>query len=297
MKPILEDGRIKASVVIPCYNGEKTLQVQLDALCLQECSESWEVILSDNGSTDGSREIAQQYYNRLPNLKIVDSSKKKGPAYARNRGVEASIGEFLLFCDADDEIAPGWIAAMTKGVEAYDFVACRFETIKLNDAETIKAGGSVQTDGVQEYTYPPFLPHAGAGGLGIKRDIHLAVGGFDETMQMLEDTDYCWRVQLAGFKLVFVPEALIHHRLRASKRKMFRQARLWGQYNVFLYKKYRPLGMPRLSKREGVIRFWRVLRRLPYYLRHSEGRDRWLRRFAWRLGRVIGSIKYRTFAL
>lgn len=297
MNPTVEKGRIKASVIIPCYNAEDTLQVQLDALCAQEWLEPWEVILSDNGSTDGSKQIAQRYFNHLPNFKIIDSSKIKGPAYARNRGVEASRGEFLFFCDADDEVAPGWVAAMAKGVESHDFVACRFESLKLNDAAARRAGGSVQNNGIQEYTYPSFLPHAGAGGLGIKRDIHMAVGGFDETMPMLEDTDYCWRVQLLGTKLVFAPDAVIHHRLRTSRRKMFRQSRLWGEFNVYLYKKYRPFGMPKLSKKEGVVKFWRLLRRMPYNMKHPERRNQWLRQFAWRFGRIIGSIKYRTFAL
>jgi GT2 family glycosyltransferase len=233
----------------------------------------------------------------LPNLKIIDSSKKRGPAYARNKGVEASQGEFLLFCDADDEVASDWVAAMTKALESHDFVACRFETMKLNDSDTRQAGGSVQNNGIQEYTYPPFLPHAGAGGLGVKRHIHIAVGGFDETMPMLEDTDYCWRVQLKGTKLVFAPDALIHHRLRTSRLKIFRQSRLWGEFNVFLYKKYQPFGMPSLSKKEGVMKFWRLLRRMPYSMTDAEKRNQWLRQFAWRFGRVIGSIKYRIFAL
>ena len=66
--------------------------------------------------------------------------------------------------------------------------------------------GNFQRDGLIPYTYPPFLPHAGGSSLGVKRALHEAIGGFDEDLPALEDTDYCWRIQLAGTPLVLVPE-------------------------------------------------------------------------------------------
>lgn len=288
---------MKVSVVIPCYNAADTLHVQLEALAKQRWSHPWEVILSDNGSTDESRSIAQQYADRLPNLQIVDSSDVQGPAYARNKGASMAKGESLLFCDADDEVAPGWVAAMGDALQHHDFVTSRFESVRLSESWAVKARMCPQESGVQTYDYPPFLPHAASAGIGIKRSIHEAVGGFDETMPMLEDTDYCWRVQLRDIELVFVPDALVHYRLRGSTRKMFRQSRLWGEYNVFLYKKYRPLGMPNLSKKTGVRKTWRLLKRMPSCIADPQKRLGWLWDFAWQYGRAIGSLKYRVFAL
>lgn len=288
---------MNVSVIIPCYNAADTLAVQLNALAGQQWSGPWEVILSDNGSTDDSRLIAEEYIHRLPDLKIIDASEIKGPAHARNKGAEAASGESLLFCDADDEVAPGWVAAMGAALEEHDFVACRMESLKLSDPWAVKARKCPQQEGIESYRYPPFLPHAGGGGMGIKRSIFFASGGFDEGLPMLEDTDFCWRVQLAGTPLVFVPDALIHIRLRSSTRTMFRQAKLWGEYNVYLYKKFRPLGMPGLSKKEGMLKIYRLLRRLPRVIRNSEERLKWKRQFVWQYGRVIGSIKYGVFGL
>jgi glycosyltransferase involved in cell wall biosynthesis len=288
---------MKASVIIPCYNAETTLKVQLEALGSQHWSEPWEVILADNGSTDQSLQIARQYKGKIPNFKIVQANRVKGPAHARNRGAKVAKGESLLFCDADDEVAPGWVAAMGKALAQHDFVACRMESSKLSTPWAVEARMCPQKEGLESYKYPPFLPHAGGGGMGIKRKIHEAVGGFDETMPFLEDTDFCWRVQLSGTKLFFVPDALIHIRLRGSTRTMLRQSRLWGEYNVYLYKKYRAHGMPNLSPKEGLKRTWKLLRLMPSSLKNSQIRRWWLRRFAWQYGRAIGSIKYGIFAL
>lgn len=288
---------MKVSVIIPCYNAADTLHIQLEAFVKQQWNEPWEIIISDNGSTDATRLIAGKYADVLPHLQIIDSSKVRGPAHARNKGAQAACGESLLFCDADDEVAEGWLAEMGNALENHNFVTCRFEPLKLSSTWALKTRMCPQENGVQTYDYPPFLPHAASAGIGIKRWIHEKVGGFDETMPMLEDTDYCWRVQLSGNKLVFVKNALIHYRMRGSIHTMLRQARLWGEYNVFLYKKYRSLGMQQLSKKAGIKKTWRLLKRLPFYIATQDKRLKWLWEFAWQYGRAVGSVKHRVFAL
>lgn len=288
---------MKVSVVVPYYNAAETLHAQLDALSRQRWTEPWEVVLSDNGSRDNSTAIASSYADRLTNWKIIDSSKVKGPAHARNAGADAAQGESVLFCDADDEVAPGWLAAMGDALRRHDFVTCRFESHKLNEPWAVNTKTCPQESGLQTYDYPPYLPHAASAGIGIKRSIHLAIGGFDESMPMLEDTDYCWRVQLRGTRLHFVGDALIHYRYRNTVSKMMRQARLWGEYNVYIYKKYRPLGMPALSKKTGITKAYQLFRKAPGSFANKQARLRWYWDFSWLWGRTIGSVKYGVFAL
>ncbi len=287
---------MKLSVIIPCFNAANTIAVQLEALANQHWSEPWEVIVSDNASTDEIVAIVEQYQEKLPNLRIIDSSDQRGAAHARNIGASSATGDALLFCDADDEVALGWLAAMGEALYKYDFVAGKREYNKLNEPWTLKYRTLSQLDGLQEYNYPPFLPHASSSNLGVRRVIHEVVGGFDETMQQLEDTDYCWRIQLAGTKLHFVPDALVYYRLRDTIGGLYHQGRLWGEYNVLLYKKYRPLGMPKLSGKAGVKKWVRLLKRFPQVL-SKEDRPGWVRKFAWRIGRLQGCIKYRVLAL
>jgi glycosyltransferase involved in cell wall biosynthesis len=289
---------MKLSVIVPCHNDAETLSIQLQALAKQEWSEPWEVIFSDNGSSDESREIAKQFQNCLPNFRIIDSSEVRGPAHARNMGAKAATGEALAFCDADDEVAPGWVEAIGDALSKYDFVASRFEVTKLNESWAIRArGDEPQRDGLQPYKYPPYLPHSGGSGLGVKRSIHEAVNGFDETMVALEDTDYCWRIQLMGIELHFVPDATIHCRYRNSLMEMYCQASLWAEYNVLLYKKYQTFGMPRLSKKAGIRRSLKLFKQFPTAICHPEERPGWIWQFGRFSGRLQGSIKYRVFAL
>ena len=156
---------LKLSVVIPCLNAAATIGVQLEALARQSWEGEWEVIVADNGSTDGSREIVESYRGRLPGLKLVDASDRRGQAHARNLGAAAATGDAFLFCDADDEVAPGWLAALGRALAVHEFVACRYDNETLNPVWVRRTHLNPQKDGLTAYDYPPFLPHAGGGGL------------------------------------------------------------------------------------------------------------------------------------
>ncbi|GBD98061.1 putative glycosyltransferase EpsJ [bacterium BMS3Abin07] len=285
---------MKLSVIIPCLDAESTIGIQLEALYRQDWAEPWEVIVSDNGSTDKTLEIIEGYKKKLTNLHIVDSSDRKGVSHARNVGARCAKGESLAFCDADDEIAPGWVAAIGEATSKYDFVASRFEMKKLNLKLFYRK--HQQETGLSTYGYPPFLSHAGGSGLAVKRSIHDKTGGFDESMPRLNDTDYCWRIQLKGIKLHFAKDAVVHVRNRNTLKDNFRQARLWGEYNVFLYKKYLPFGMPKLSWKAGIKSWIRLLMCISRIL-DKENRCSWIFSFGWCVGRLYGSIKYRVLAL
>jgi glycosyltransferase involved in cell wall biosynthesis len=287
---------MKLSVIIPCYNAADTIGAQLEALAGQRWIEPWEVIVSDNGSTDETLVVVERYREQLRNLRLIDSSERQGTAHARNAGVQASDGDALAFCDADDEVAPGWVAAIGEALSIRDFVASRFDIEKLNEPWVQKSHANPQRDRLGQYKYPPYLTHAGGSGMGVKRSVHEAVGGFDESLRILEDTDYCWRIQLAGIKLHFVPDALVHVRYRDTLCGIYRQARTYAEYNVLLYKRYRPLGMPRLSWKASVPAWANLLRRLSR-IRRKQDLGQWVWQFGWRVGRLHGSMKYRIFAL
>ncbi|MGB5973543.1 MAG: glycosyltransferase family A protein, partial [Nodosilinea sp.] len=229
------------SVVIPCLNAADTIDQQLEALT-QQTTAPWEVIVADNGSTDGTLSIVEQYTNRLPRLKIVDASDKRGAGYARNVGVKAATGDYLAFCDADDVVAPGWLQALEQAFKSHSFLACRFDLERLNPGEK----NSLQNHELQQFRIP-FLPFAGAGGLAIQRQIYDLVRGFDESFTHLEDAEFCVRVQLAGYKLAFVPEAVVHIRVAPAtpkgffeaRRSTFRKAEAWGNGLGKVYVKYK----------------------------------------------------------
>ena len=87
MQPIL-------SVVIPCFKEAEKIGTQLEALSSQSWHERWEVIVSDDGSTDGSRQVVEQYRGRLPCLRVVESGGRRGRGHAYNAGAAAARGKF-----------------------------------------------------------------------------------------------------------------------------------------------------------------------------------------------------------
>lgn len=286
---------MKLSVIIPAFNAAATLGEQLEAVAEQAWEGGWEVIVVDNGSTDATAEVARRYASRFPAFRLVKAEGRSGPAHSRNVGASAATGEALVFCDADDVVGVGWLEAMGRALAEHEFVAARYDAERLNSPLVARARRAHQADGLNPYTYPPFLPHAGGSSLGVRKRLHDEVGGFDESLPALEDTDYCWRAQLAGHELVSVADALVHVRYREDTRASWRQNLRFGEYNVLLYRRYRGRGMPRLQPWLGPAKWLRLALSLPQML-GREGRARWLASFGWRVGRLVGCWKYRVWA-
>ena len=284
---------MKLSVIIPNYNGGDTLGLQLEALSRQQWSGPWEIIIADNGSTDNSRSIVERYKDRLPNLRIVDASDRRGAAHARNVGAGAATGDALVFCDADDEVAPGWLAAMGGALAQHDLVACRVDTGKLNALWLQQAFPTMQTHRLHRLSFLPDRCTAGAGTLGVKRLVHEAIGGFDESWGFLEEVDYCLRIQNGGVKIHFVHDAVIHIRYRQTLPQLYHQARRWAEYSVRLFKTYRPMGTYRWCWRWYAEQWARLLRQIPS-LRSRSRHARWFWDLGWQVGRFQGIIKYRV---
>ena len=104
---------MNVTVIIPCLNASETLAVQLEALSKQTYSEPWELIIADNGSTDNSIEIVNQYKEKFHSLKVIDASERKGKSYATNIAIKATSSEKIACCDADDEVCEKWLKEKT----------------------------------------------------------------------------------------------------------------------------------------------------------------------------------------
>src|SRR3546814_5403456 len=107
---------MKLSVILCCLDESAVIRTQLDALAGQEWSEPWQFVVADNGSTDGTQDLVMSYSDRIPNLRLVDASDKRGLARARHVGAREAAAESIAYCAADDAIAPGWVAAMGEAV-------------------------------------------------------------------------------------------------------------------------------------------------------------------------------------
>jgi glycosyltransferase involved in cell wall biosynthesis len=280
------------SVVMPCRNEERYIAGQLEALAQQTWPEPWELIIADKGSDDRTLQIVESYRSRFSTLHIVDASDRPGQCHALNVGVAAATGQTLVFCDADDEVAPTWLAAMGTALKTHDFVACRKDCTKFNPPWVLEALGFKDTIGLHENYFPPYLPHTGAGSIGIKQWLHEAIGGFNESLLFLEATDYCFRAQQAGAELHLVPDAVLHYRLRQDFRSIFRQRLLWSYYNVRLYKLHRPPTEQDRWRWRQYARDWIAVVRTIRTLHRKGGRGRFVALMGRQIGRLAASLSH-----
>jgi hypothetical protein len=201
------------SVILPVRNGMPWLEIQLRALADQRCPEPWEVVVADNGSDDGSREFAEAWSIDHQAFRVVDASALDGAPAARNVGVRAARGDLLAFCDADDIVGEGWLAACVQGLEHADVVAGTFDFWSLNGTrESPAAPAAIRQLG--------FLPAGLGANLAVRRPAFEEVCGFNEELLLGEDIDLCWRLQLRGFRFVISPDAIVAkrgaHRVQAG---------------------------------------------------------------------------------
>jgi GT2 family glycosyltransferase len=287
---------VNLSVVIPTFNGADTIGDQLDALATQDWHGFLEVVVSDNGSTDETRAIVSRYSEQFSRLTIVDSSDVSGAAHARNVGASVATGDCLLFLDDDDRVGDGWLEAMEAALERHPFVAAKLDRSRLNASWTRAVYGEPQRDDL--IASPSFLPFAFGGSLGVWRELHAKIGGFDEALLPTgEDVDYCYRIQLSGTPLIFVPAAVIDYRERQSAGDIFRQFRSYGATWVNLLQGYASYGLQRPSQLRALASWLLLLLRLPLYLGTRRRRAVWVSLLGWKIGRLEGSVRLRILAL
>ena len=289
---------LKLSVILPCFNGAATLAVQLEALTVQEWPGGWELIVVNNGSTDDSVAMVEAYRARFPVLKIVEAhvpgTRRLGVPHSYNTGIQAATGDAFVFCEADDEVAPGWLAAMGRALTVHDFVLARLDHRKLNPEWLHPLHGEgYQSAGLYRMTFPPHFFSASACGFGLSRSIYETLGPLNVDFPIVHDGEYCWRAQLAGYALHFEPEALIYYREKSSLMARFRQSQNWGRDTTRLHHHYGTV-MGRLSLPRHLVS---IARSLPSGVRAllSQGLRRprgqvlladWIWDFGWATGKL-----------
>lgn len=245
---------MQVSVIMPTYNAASTICEQLDSLACQEWAADWELIIADNGSKDRTVELAETYRGRFPNLRILDAAGRRGAAYARNTGASAANGDVFVFCDADDVASPGWLTRITEPLREYDLVIGHMEFSALNKGNQ---EGAVPIEHLPS-SYAPYKYYVSGAGFAIHRKFHETIGGFDESLMAGEDVDYGFRVQLAGARVYFADDAIMHYRLRPTLRSSYQQGTTYGKCTVMLYIRYRDIQqkVPSLQSWLGYLRAW-----------------------------------------
>jgi glycosyltransferase involved in cell wall biosynthesis len=296
------------SVVIPSRNAEQHLGHQLDALMSQETSFRWELIVVDNGSTDRSVAVAESYADRRP-VRSVPAPERPNQAYARNVGVRAAIADKLVFVDADDQVAPGFLAAIYDALGEHEFVTSPDDEVFLNPAWSQRAHAMPSsTHGLGKFImFPPRagsahpvqpdkVPQAYGCAIGITRQALRSVGGCPEEYNDIWDLALSIKLHQSGVVLAYLPGPLIRYRLRGSLPGLFRQTRRWGCYQARAHREFGRQVMPSRSARVAITEWTTAIKRLLTASSRAELAQCAVR-FGWCVGRLQGSVRYRTLYL
>ena len=281
------------SVIIPCRNGVDTLDEQLDALEQQAWNGDWEVVVVDNGSTDGTPELVKRRMESTPNLRLVQASERAGIGYARNRGVDATDSPKILLCDADDIVHPGWVAALAAGLDQYPVVSGALDVDSLNTSELAASRGP----GESTPTFYDIFPAVHGCSVGFRRDAFDAIDGFREDWPWpTEDKKFSFDAALNGLEVGFVPEAVVGYRYRTDSKNLWRQGCNYGNGRVMVAADVRDHGWPTPPKFVGWRSWLWMIRHLPD-LFSADRRSAWVWVAANRIGHLQGSIRYRLVLL
>jgi hypothetical protein len=142
-----------------------------------------------------------------------------------------------------------------------------------------------------------FLPYATSANFGIGAATLARLGGWNDVFWVGGDAELCWRAQLAGCSLAFVPDAVVHYRHRASNWDAVRQQFAWGQADPLLHRDFRAAGCRRRSVPRMAGSLAKVVVTAPAVVAGDDRRSEWLRRTALLAGRAVGSARVRSLYL
>jgi GT2 family glycosyltransferase len=186
-----------------------------------------EVIIADNNSTDGSRELIREEY---PWVKLIELDKNYGFTGACNAGIRAANGEFVALLNNDTEVDPGWAAAVVEAFHRDPHIGIVASKMLLFDkrdhihtaGDFFTLDGRAGNRGVWQkdegqFDHEEFVFSACGGSSAYRKTLLDEVGLLDDDFFFsLEDIDLAWRAQLAGWRCLYTPRAIVYHHLSAS---------------------------------------------------------------------------------
>jgi GT2 family glycosyltransferase len=223
----------RISVVVCSYNGARTIRECFDALLLLEYP-NFEVIVVDDGSTDGTAGIAREYGF------LLISTENKGLSSARNTGLEVSRGHIVAYVDDDAYPDPHWLTYLTAAFLRTTHVGIGGPNIPpprdglIAECVANAPGGPAHV--LLSDTEAEHLPGCN---MAFRREALRAIGGFDPQFRVAgDDVDVCWRLRERGWTLGFSPAAVVWHHRRDSVRAYWRQQRGYGKAEALLEGKW-----------------------------------------------------------
>jgi GT2 family glycosyltransferase len=226
----------RATVIIPNWNGAAHLPACLDALAAQRDA-GFRTVVVDNGSSDGSLALLAR---RDPPVEVIALPANLGYAGGCNVGLRRASSEFLVILNNDTQVEPGWLGELLAALERHPEAGMATPKVRLWDDRTrlhttgdeVRVNGIPDSRGVWEVDEGQYDDHVyvfGASGVApaYRRAMLDEIGLFDEDFgSYCEDVDLSWRAQLAGYRCVYAPRAVLYHKVSATGKGVIRSYRV-----------------------------------------------------------------------
>ncbi len=206
------------SIIILSYNGKEYVRECLNSV-LKTSYPLLEVIVFDNKSNDGSQQLVKDIF---PSVTLIESSVNLGFSLGNNFAAEKSKGDIIVLLNQDTYVDKNWLEEIMKAMESNEVgvVGCKIyypntkiiQSIGFNvhpAGYTLPIGGTEEDNG--QYDEIDEVDYVAGTALAIKRPIMEKIGLLDPAYTYYEDTDLCFRVKEAGYKIIIAPRAIVYH--------------------------------------------------------------------------------------
>jgi GT2 family glycosyltransferase len=263
--------RPSTTVVVPAFNAEGTIEACVRSLVeLRYPAEALELVVVDNGSSDGTRAVLERFADRI----AIVEEPRRGPAAARNAGIRRARGEVVAFTDADCTVAPDWLDELVEPLDDPEVGIVGGAILAREGANAAERYGETIHDHRSALlVWRP--PYAITMNWASRRAVLDEVGLFDEAFRRCEDIDLSYRIGRAGYSLVYQPSAVVRHRNEQSLPGLSREGWQHGFHAVAVHARH--------------SRFIaEALKTLPAPAQRSSGPSRY--ELAFRAGKAAGGI-------
>ncbi len=237
------DINLPFSIIIPCYNRADELDELLTSVGkLQFPHNKFEVIISDDGSTDNTSTLVNSYIQKSEVNITYITQTNKGPGVARNHALQKANGDFFIFLDSDVTMPENWLYNISKkinsekadafgGPDSYrDDFSPLLKAINYSMTSFITTGG---LRGKKGKKLARFYPRSF--NMGLSKTLYKKIGGFG-SLRHGQDIEFSHRILNSGAKVVFIENAPVYHKRRTNLKRFYKQVFNWGVARINLYK-------------------------------------------------------------
>ena len=226
------------SIIVCTYNRASLLRRTLTALSIQETDETFEILVMDDGSTDHTREVCNEFVTIFQSLRYLPNCKNQGISENRNRGIAHARGKYIIFLDDDCTPSATWMTEMSRQLDRHKVVMGAIWTRNrtygslahhISHLHPLFPGAARKTI--------DFLTGAN---LGVRRSVIDETGAFSNDFPVGEDTEFSARLKAHDYTIHLASRALVYHEQTPSTiAERIRYARSHSRYTILIRNQYR----------------------------------------------------------